>query len=92
MRSLTVRMTHCRWLLLLTSRIAYLVEVFPYHVRAKGIAVFQWFGRMAAFFNQFVNPIGLANAGTFLVLRDPCTNLTIYKAGSTISGEIVITI
>ncbi|KAF9035374.1 MFS general substrate transporter [Hymenopellis radicata] len=41
----------------------YLVEVFPYHVRAKGIAVFQWFGRMAAFFNQFVNPIGLANAG-----------------------------
>ncbi|KAI0677721.1 hexose transporter [Trametes maxima] len=41
----------------------YLVEIFPYHARAKGIAVFQWWGRAAGFFNQFVNPIGIANAG-----------------------------
>lgn len=41
----------------------FLVELFPYHVRAKGITIFQWFGRMAGFFNQFVNPIGIANAG-----------------------------
>ncbi|ESK94080.1 hexose transporter [Moniliophthora roreri MCA 2997] len=41
----------------------FLVELFPYHVRAKGIAVFQWFSRMAGFFNQFVNPIGIENAG-----------------------------
>ncbi|KDR84409.1 hypothetical protein GALMADRAFT_1340873 [Galerina marginata CBS 339.88] len=41
----------------------FLVELFPFHVRAKGIAVFQWFSRMAGFFNQFVNPIGIANAG-----------------------------
>ncbi|EMD40334.1 hypothetical protein CERSUDRAFT_130089 [Gelatoporia subvermispora B] len=41
----------------------YLVELFPYHVRAKGITVFQWWGRAATFFNQFVNPIGIANAG-----------------------------
>ncbi|RDB20183.1 Lactose permease [Hypsizygus marmoreus] len=41
----------------------FLVELFPYQVRAKGIAVFQWFGRAAGFFNQFVNPIGIANAG-----------------------------
>ncbi|PFH46569.1 hypothetical protein AMATHDRAFT_154518 [Amanita thiersii Skay4041] len=41
----------------------YLVELFPFHVRAKGITVFQWFGRMAGFFNQFVNPIGIGNAG-----------------------------
>ncbi|KAL1944200.1 hypothetical protein VTO73DRAFT_3385 [Trametes versicolor] len=41
----------------------YLVELFPYHARAKGIAVFQWWGRAAGFFNQFVNPIGIANAG-----------------------------
>ncbi|KAF9535147.1 hexose transporter [Crepidotus variabilis] len=40
----------------------FLVELFPYHSRSKGIAVFQWFSRMAGFFNQFVNPIGLANA------------------------------
>ncbi|KAI0071827.1 hexose transporter [Panus rudis PR-1116 ss-1] len=41
----------------------FLVELFPYHVRAKGIAIFQWWGRAAGFFNQFVNPIGIANAG-----------------------------
>ncbi|KAH9854869.1 hexose transporter [Lenzites betulinus] len=41
----------------------YLVELFPFHARAKGIAVFQWWGRAAGFFNQFVNPIGIANAG-----------------------------
>ncbi|KAL9713178.1 hypothetical protein Ac2012v2_004419 [Leucoagaricus gongylophorus] len=41
----------------------FLVELFPFHVRAKGITVFQWFGRAAGFFNQFVNPIGIANAG-----------------------------
>lgn len=42
---------------------AYLVELFPFHARAKGIAVFQWWGRAAGFFNQFVNPIGINNAG-----------------------------
>ncbi|KAF8165914.1 general substrate transporter [Crassisporium funariophilum] len=41
----------------------FLVELFPFHVRAKGISIFQWWGRMAGFFNQFVNPIGIANAG-----------------------------
>jgi len=41
----------------------FLVELFPFHVRAKGLTVFQWFGRMASFFNQFVNPIGINNAG-----------------------------
>ena len=41
----------------------FLVELFPFHIRAKGIAIFQFFGRAAGFFNQFVNPIGIANAG-----------------------------
>ncbi|KAJ7590279.1 general substrate transporter [Mycena floridula] len=41
----------------------FLVELFPFHARAKGITIFQWFGRMAGFLNQFVNPIGLANSG-----------------------------
>ncbi|RPD67473.1 hexose transporter [Lentinus tigrinus ALCF2SS1-7] len=41
----------------------FLVELFPFHARAKGIAVFQWWGRAAGFFNQFVNPIGINNAG-----------------------------
>ncbi|KAJ6257448.1 hypothetical protein Dda_7232 [Drechslerella dactyloides] len=37
----------------------YLVELFPYHIRASGIAFFQIFGRLAGFFNNFVNPIAL---------------------------------
>ncbi|QRD07141.1 hypothetical protein JI435_308340 [Parastagonospora nodorum SN15] len=37
----------------------YLVELFPFAQRAKGITVFQFFGRSAGFFNTFVNPIGL---------------------------------
>ncbi|EPQ58902.1 general substrate transporter [Gloeophyllum trabeum ATCC 11539] len=41
----------------------FLVELFPYHVRSKGLTIFQWWSRVATFFNQFVNPIGVANAG-----------------------------
>lgn len=41
----------------------FLVELFPYHVRSKGLTIFQWWSRVATFFNQFVNPIGIANAG-----------------------------
>ncbi|KAL7621750.1 hypothetical protein AAE478_009077 [Parahypoxylon ruwenzoriense] len=39
----------------------YLVELWPYAERSRGIAFFQLFGRMAGFFTTFVNPIGLAN-------------------------------
>ncbi|KAF8154347.1 hexose transporter [Mycena galopus ATCC 62051] len=42
---------------------SYLVELFPFHTRAKGVTFFQVFGRGASFFNQFVNPIGLAHSG-----------------------------
>ncbi|KAI5797382.1 hexose transporter [Peziza echinospora] len=41
----------------------YLVELFPFQVRSRGITIFQWWGRMAGFFNNFVNPIGLKNIG-----------------------------
>ncbi|CCA71201.1 related to hexose transporter protein [Serendipita indica DSM 11827] len=41
----------------------FLVELFPFAVRARGITLFQLFGRMASFFNQYVNPIGIKNAG-----------------------------
>jgi len=37
----------------------FLVEVFPFHIRSNGITIFQLFGRMAGFFNNFVNPIAL---------------------------------
>jgi hypothetical protein len=42
---------------------AYLVEIFPFAQRAKGITVFQLFGRSAGFFTTFVNPIGLKDIG-----------------------------
>jgi hypothetical protein len=42
-------------------KIAYMVEVWPYMERSRGIAVFQLFGRLAGFFTTFVNPIGLGN-------------------------------
>ncbi|KAI0130308.1 general substrate transporter [Xylariales sp. AK1849] len=41
----------------------YLVELWPYMERSRGIAIFQLFGRLSGFFTTFVNPIGLANVG-----------------------------
>lgn len=40
---------------------AFLVELWPYSERSRGIAIFQFFARCAEFFTTFVNPIGLAN-------------------------------
>lgn len=39
----------------------YLVELWPYAERSRGISLFQLFGRLASFFTTFVNPIGLQN-------------------------------
>jgi len=41
----------------------YLVELFPFATRSRGITIFQLFGRLANFFNTYVNPIGLKDAG-----------------------------
>lgn len=41
----------------------YLVELMPYAERSRGIAMFQFFGRGAAFFATFVNPIGMGKIG-----------------------------
>lgn len=38
---------------------AYLVEVFPFTVRAKGIAMEQWWVRASSFINTFVSPVGM---------------------------------
>ncbi|PGH19175.1 hypothetical protein AJ80_04144 [Polytolypa hystricis UAMH7299] len=37
----------------------YLIELWPFYVRTKGVSWFQLFGRLAGFFGTFVNPIGL---------------------------------
>ncbi|KAF7563526.1 hypothetical protein G7046_g553 [Stylonectria norvegica] len=41
----------------------YLVELWPYAERSRGISLFQFFGRAAGFLTTFVNPIGLENIG-----------------------------
>lgn len=41
----------------------YLVEIFPYSQRSKGIAVEQLAVRAAVFFNTYVNPIALDKIG-----------------------------
>lgn len=41
----------------------YMVEIFPYQQRAKGIAVEQLTVRFAVFFNTYVNPIALDAIG-----------------------------
>ncbi|KAB8201666.1 general substrate transporter [Aspergillus parasiticus] len=37
----------------------YLVEIFPYFGRSRGLSWFQFYGRGAAFFATYVNPVGL---------------------------------
>lgn len=39
----------------------YLVELWPYAERSRGIAYFQLWGRLAGFFTTFINPIALEN-------------------------------
>jgi hypothetical protein len=43
--------------------LAFLVELFPYAQRARGIAIFQFFGKAAQFFGTNVNPIGMGSIG-----------------------------
>ncbi|KZO94420.1 MFS transporter [Calocera viscosa TUFC12733] len=41
----------------------YVTEIFPYSLRAKGVAITQTATRGGTAFNQFVNPIGMQNIG-----------------------------
>lgn len=41
----------------------YMVELFPYAERSRGISVEQFFVRGAGFFTTYINPIGMQNAG-----------------------------
>ncbi|EKJ72001.1 hypothetical protein FPSE_07855 [Fusarium pseudograminearum CS3096] len=51
----------CYCLALNTVTYTYLVEIWPYAERSRGIAIFQLFARCAEFFTTFANPIGLKN-------------------------------
>lgn len=46
-------------LTLLSSLLAYLVELFPYAIRSRGIGVEQVFGKAGGFFSTNVNPLAL---------------------------------
>ncbi|KAJ5821641.1 uncharacterized protein N7525_010925 [Penicillium rubens] len=47
----------------------YLIELFPYYVRTKGVSWFQLFGKSTGFFSTFVNPIALdAIAWKYLIV------------------------
>ncbi|KZO98458.1 MFS transporter [Calocera viscosa TUFC12733] len=39
----------------------FIIEIYPFMSRAKGVAITQTFSRAGSAFNQFINPIGLAN-------------------------------
>ncbi|TVY78311.1 Lactose permease [Lachnellula suecica] len=41
----------------------YMVELFPYAERSRGISIEQFFVRSAGFFTTFINPIGMDGAG-----------------------------
>lgn len=41
----------------------YLIEIFPYAQRARGIAIFQFWGKAAQFFGTNVNPVGTKAIG-----------------------------
>ena len=42
---------------------AYLIELFPYAVRSRGIGIEQIFGKAGGFFSNFVNPIAMTAIG-----------------------------
>ncbi|KAI9574394.1 general substrate transporter [Boletus coccyginus] len=46
-----------------TLTFTYLVELFPFHVRATGISIYHWWYRAGASLSHFVNPIGIDVVG-----------------------------
>ncbi|CAG8753589.1 16799_t:CDS:2, partial [Acaulospora colombiana] len=79
----------------LTSETAYLVELFPFAVRSRGITIFQLWGRLAGFFNQYVNPIGIANVGWNCWLGFETSGRTLeelaFSAYSSLRGHTYLT-
>ncbi|PMD36292.1 MFS sugar transporter-like protein [Hyaloscypha variabilis F] len=60
----------------------YMVEIFPYAERSRGISIEQFFVRGAGFFTTYINPIGMDGAGwkfLFMYIAMICCEiLTIY--------------
>jgi hypothetical protein len=44
-------------------QVTYVIEILPYHLRAKGLVLYNLFVACALIFNQYANPIGLSAIG-----------------------------
>ncbi|KAF4628325.1 hypothetical protein G7Y89_g9828 [Cudoniella acicularis] len=44
-------------------QVTYVIEILPYHLRAKGLVLYNFFVACALIFNQYANPIGVTNIG-----------------------------
>ena len=44
-------------------QVAYVMEILPFNLRARGLVLYNLFVSLALIFNQYVNPIGVTNAG-----------------------------
>ncbi|KAK0123831.1 hypothetical protein ONS95_008825 [Cadophora gregata] len=42
-------------------QVTYVVEILPYHLRARGLVLYNLFVAMALIFNQYANPVGVTN-------------------------------
>lgn len=46
-----------------TLQVTYPLEILPFELRARGLVLYNLFCALALIFNQYVNPIGVANSG-----------------------------
>lgn len=71
----------------------YLVELFPYAKRSRGVAVEQFFVRGAGFFTTFVNPIGMVCTSRVFSVQSKIQLTVSYRtmqAGSKFSPSLKI--
>lgn len=43
-------------------QVAYVVEILPFNLRARGLVLYNFFVALALIFNQYVNPVGVTNS------------------------------
>lgn len=44
-------------------QVAYVIEILPFNLRARGLVLYNLFVSLALIFNQYVNPVGVTNSG-----------------------------
>ncbi|KAF5577065.1 MFS sugar transporter transporter [Fusarium pseudoanthophilum] len=71
---------------------AYLVEIWPYAERSRGIAVFQLFARSAEFLTTFVNPIGLAKTAGKTLEEATFLCATVFEEEKSLAVETILAV